>query len=76
MRRLYGLLAGALIGALVGLFADQVLTSLVLQHSDQMFVVVITNAVSAFLVIPLFVILFSYLGYRMINKRRSNGLGG
>ena len=68
MRRLYGAIIGALIGALLGFFADQTLTAWVLQHSEQVIAVILTNALSAFLMFPLFIVLFSYFGYRMMKK--------
>ncbi|MCG6970630.1 MAG: hypothetical protein LJE85_12760 [Gammaproteobacteria bacterium] len=67
-RLIIGLLLGALIGALLGFLADQTLTSYVLQHSEQAIVIILTNALSAFLLFPAFVVLFGYLGYRVIKK--------
>lgn len=65
MRKLYGLIAGGLIGALLGFLADQTLTSYVLQHSEDAITIIMTNALSAFLLVPLFVVLFGFLGYRV-----------
>jgi ABC-type nitrate/sulfonate/bicarbonate transport system permease component len=68
MRKLYGLIAGVLIGALLGFFADQILTSYALQHSEDAITIILTNALSAFLLFPLFVVLFGFLGYRMVKR--------
>ena len=69
MRRFFGLLTGAMIGALTGYLADQILTSYVLQHSEEAVTIIITNALSAFLMFPLLIIIFAYIGYRMAKKK-------
>lgn len=74
MRKFYGLLTGAIIGALLGFFADQILTSYVLQHAEEAVPIIITNALSAFLMFPLFVILFAYIGYRRVKKTVNKAL--
>jgi hypothetical protein len=68
MRKFYGLLTGTMIGALLGYMADQILTSYVLQHSEEAVTFIITNALSAFIMFPLFIILSAYIGYRMAKK--------
>jgi hypothetical protein len=70
MRKFYGLLTGTMIGALLGYLADQTLTSYVLQHSEEAMAIIITNALSAFIMLPLFMILSAYIGYRMAKKAR------
>lgn len=62
---------GATIGALLGFLADQTLTSYVLQHSEDAIVIISTNAISAFLVFPLFIVLSAYTGYRIARKSRT-----
>jgi hypothetical protein len=69
-RKFSALLAGAIIGSFAGYIADQTLTHYVLQHSDEATVVIITNAVSAFVVFPLFAILGAYVGYRSQSPRK------
>jgi ABC-type nitrate/sulfonate/bicarbonate transport system permease component len=69
MRKLYGVIAGALIGTLLGFLADQTLTSYVLQHSEDAITIIFTNALSAFLLFPLFIVLFGFLGYRLIKRK-------
>lgn len=68
MAKFFGLLIGAIIGALLGFLADQLLTSYVLQNAEEAATVIITNALSAFLMFPLFVIGFSFIGYRHVKK--------
>ena len=69
MRKFYGTLSGLLIGALLGFTADQILTTLVLQHAEEAAVVIISNALGAFLVFPLLIILCGFLGYRWVKHR-------
>ena len=68
MAKFYGWFIGAIIGALLGFFADQLLTSYVLLHAEEAATIIITNALSAFLMFPLFVIGFSLMGYRHAKK--------
>ncbi|KPJ95796.1 MAG: hypothetical protein AMJ53_01960 [Gammaproteobacteria bacterium SG8_11] len=69
MRKIYAVVTGATIGAVLGYVTDQMLTSYVLQNAEEAMVILMTNALSAFLMIPLLIILFSYLSYRMMKKR-------
>ncbi len=75
MRKFSGLLigatTGAIIGALLGFLADQILTSYVLQHSDEAVPIIMTNALSAFLMFPLFIIFSAYIGYRIAKKSKA-----
>jgi L-asparagine transporter-like permease len=71
MYKIRGILTGALIGTLLGFFADQFLTSYVLQHTENAFAIIMTNALSAFLMFPLLIILSAYIGYRMANRKRA-----
>lgn len=69
MRKFYGMLSGLLIGALLGFTADQILTTLVLQNAEEAAVVIISNALGAFVVFPLLIILCGFLGYRWVKHR-------
>lgn len=72
MRMLSGSILGITIGAFMGFVADQLLTNYVLLHSDNSVLIIGANAVGAFVVWPLFAIIFGYLGYRFAKKRASN----
>lgn len=65
LHKFSALLAGAMIGGFLGYIADQTLTNYVLLHTEDMATIIITNAVSAFLVFPLLTILVAYIGYRL-----------
>ena len=69
-RRFSALLAGAMIGTFIGYIADQSLTRYVLQHSQDMARIIMTNALSAFIVFPLFIILGAVIGYRLQKNPR------
>lgn len=69
MRKFYGMLSGLLIGALLGFTADQILTTLVLQNAEEAAVVIISNALGAFVVFPLLIVLCGFLGYRWVKHR-------
>lgn len=68
MQKFYGLLLGGIIGALVGFGADQALTTYVLRHSEDAVAIITTNALGAFLVVPLFIIVSGYISYRMAQR--------
>ena len=68
MFRFSTLLAGTIIGMLLGYIADQTLTHYVLQHSEDMATVIITNSLSAFLVFPFITVVGAYIGYRLGKK--------
>jgi TctA family transporter len=67
-RKLPALMAGAMIGTFLGYLTDQTLTNYVLQHSENMATIIVTNALSAFLLFPLIVILSAYAGIRLIKQ--------
>lgn len=72
MRNIYGIVAGTIIGALLGFLADQMITTYALRYATQPPVFIITNALSAFLVLPLIVVLCGYAGYRLVKKSDSS----
>ncbi|MGD8939896.1 MAG: hypothetical protein PVJ72_10980 [Gammaproteobacteria bacterium] len=73
MRKFYGMFTGAMVGALLGYIADQILTSYVLQHSEDAVTFILTNALSAFIMLPSLIVLSAYIGYRMVKKPVKSG---
>ena len=73
MRKFYGMFTGTMVGALLGYIADQILTSYVLQHSEDAVTFILTNALSAFIMLPSLIVLSAYIGYRMVKKPVKSG---
>lgn len=65
LRKFTALLIGAMIGMFLGYIADQSLTHYIMQHSEDIQKIIITNALSAFLLLPMFIILGAFIGYRL-----------
>lgn len=59
-----GMLSGAMVGVLLGLVIDHFLTRYVLLNYDDPAIVIITNATSAFIIVPVVLVIFTYVGYR------------
>jgi len=74
VRKFSAMMAGTMIGVFLGYIADQSLTRYVLQHSENIATIIMTNAVSAFVVFPLFIIFGGVIGYRIKNQtpRKNN----